>query len=186
MASSSVDSELQPRTVAQFPTCAHSGRGFRKYAGDLGTQFPKLTRGFTQVALTVNPVGVLYGWFCILWLGLKFSIYVTACLHLFKGQQLSKLQSMPNKIHTHGRTLNIPIKLLLAWLYFGTTSFHSSAYSFHSLFLPLECFWKSTYKLLDLNKKMLGFFCCCLYVFFKTYCKNNCKVSPSTRAPPES
>lgn len=77
---------------------------------------------------------------------------------LFKGQQLSKLQSMPNKIHTHGRISNIPNKLLLAGLYFETTSFHSSADSFHSLFLPLECFCKSAYKLLALNKKMLGFF----------------------------
>lgn len=91
MASSSVDSELQPHTVAEFPTRAHSGRGFQMYPGDLGTQFPKLTRGFIQIAFTGNLTGVLYGWMS--WLGLKFSIYVTACLHLFKGQKLSKLCS---------------------------------------------------------------------------------------------
>lgn len=108
------------------------------------------------MALTENLTGVLYG--CISWLGLKFAFYATACLHLFKEQQLKKLQSTLNKIHTHGRISNIPNKLLLAWLYLETTSFHSSADSFHSLFLPLECFCKSAYKLLASNKKILGVF----------------------------
>lgn len=141
--------------AAQFPTRAHSGTGFHECIGGLGIQFPKLTRGFTEMALTGNLTGVLHG--RISWFGLKFSIHAAACLHLFKGQKLNKLQSMPDKIHTHRRISNIPNKLLLAWLYFEATSFHSSAVSFHSLFLPLECFCKAAYKLLALNKKMLGF-----------------------------
>lgn len=115
------------------------------------------------MVLSGSLAHIWYGW--NFWSGLTFSIYVTACLRLFEGQQLSKLQSMPNEIHTRGRISNIPNKLLLAWLCFETTGFHSSADSFHSLFLSLECFCKSAYKLLALNKKdargflvLFGFF----------------------------
>lgn len=108
-------------------------------------------------------------WQNLSWLGLKFSIHANACLRLFKGQKLNKLRSMPDKIHTHRRISNIPNKVLLAWLYFEATSFHSSAVSFHSLFLPLECFCKAAYKLLALNKKMVGFFVVIwIYFFFKS------------------
>lgn len=105
-------------------------------------------------------------WQIIFWLALKFSIRATACLYLFKGQKLDKLQSMPDKIHTHRMISKIPNKLLLAWLYFEATGFHSSAVSFHSLFLPLECFCKAAYKLLAWNKKMLGFFAVIWLGFF--------------------
>lgn len=153
MASSSVDSELQPHKVAQFPSWAHRGTGFQKCIGDWGTQFPKLTRGYPHWKSDWSPA-----WQNVSWWGLKFSIHATACLHWFKGQKLNQLQSMPDKIHTHRRISNIPNNVLLAWLYFEATSFHSSPVSFHSLFLPLECFCKAAYKLLALNKKMLGFF----------------------------
>lgn len=145
---------------------------------------PKADWRIYQVSLTRNLTGVLYGW--ISWPGLKFSICVTVCLYLFKGQQLSKLQSMPNKIHTHRRISNIPNKLLLAWLYFETTSFHSSADSFHFLFLPLECFCKSAYKLLALNKKMLGFFCCCLDFFLKPIATGTARSLHPPGLPSES
>lgn len=115
------------------------------------------------------------------WLGLKFPIHATACLRLFKGQKLSKLQSMPDKIHTHRRISNIPNKLLLAWLYFEATSFHSSAVSFHSLFLPLECFCKAAYKLLALNKKMLGFF---LLLFGWVFLKSIATATARSPLPP--